>query len=382
MLHLTNISYHLKPRWRDHIFSHTGPTSTALNSACTTFGISWEALPLLSPNLKFGPATFHPAARSKLNVSLSFDFFCKVTSSNLLVCTDGSKHQDTIGSGLVIFKGSDLTNPLITKTFSLPSYATVYNGESEVLIPALILLLELHDKSPFSAAHFYLDNHATLMNLTKPWASTDSTIHRIYSLSKILPFPISFTYVPAHKGHHGNELADTAAKAGHLSPNALHPPIPKCFYKRLANTNISSITQDRWNSTPHDIWLISLFPTGLALQSFLENSKGLLHTRKLASGRYPLRDYLFSRSYQSSPICPHCDSGEIESAYHRVITCQAFQFQRNQMILQLGFTPSCAFEILQSNDPCKVEALNKFLIACFKSVSHASLVLKLCQLLS
>ena len=81
-------------------------------------------------------------------------------------------------------------------------------------------------------------------------AQTPPSTEYIYSLSKILPFPISFTYVPAHKGHHGNELADTAAKAGRLSPNFLHPTIPKCFYKCLVNTNISSITQDRWNSTP------------------------------------------------------------------------------------------------------------------------------------
>ena len=82
---------------------------------------------------------------------------------------------------------------------SLPKRLFITGSQKCLSLHLYILLLELHDKSPFSAAHFYLDNHATLMNLTKPWASTDSTIHRIYSLSKILPFPISFTYVPATK---------------------------------------------------------------------------------------------------------------------------------------------------------------------------------------
>ena len=85
--------------------------------------------------------------------------------------------------------------------------------------------------------HFYIDNHATLKNLIKSWATKDTNIHRIYSTIQKLPFPITFNYVPAHQGHLGNKIADTTAKEGLLQPVTLFSKITshgeemieKCF---------------------------------------------------------------------------------------------------------------------------------------------------------
>ena len=151
-----------------------------------------------------------------------------------MIFTDGSKDGPLTGSGAVIFKGSNIKQPIHSKSFSLPDYATVYNGESEIIPKCFQIILHLFNNEPFSTAHFFIDNKATLKNLSKPWVTRDSLIHRIYTLAKNAPFLVSFTYVyiPAHSGHLGNELADLAAKAGLHMPVNLFPFIPKSFYKQ------------------------------------------------------------------------------------------------------------------------------------------------------
>ena len=269
-----------------------------------------------------------------------------------------------MGSGLVIFKGNDISTPILTKSFGLPSYATVYNGESEVIPLALLEISKIYKSNPFSKAHFYIDNHATLKNLIKPWATKDTNIHRIYSNIQKLPFPITFTYVPAHQGHLGNEMADKAAKEGLIQPVTLFPKIPTHHFVDLIiiNTSINALTQHRWNSEDHSHWIKRLFPNWKSLQSFLTLSEGLTQVRKLASGFYPLQNYLFQRSLKPNPLCPHC-LDEVESIYHRVLTCPLFFSQRVQMLIKLDFSPNTTMEILASNSRNNLEALNTFLIS-------------------
>ena len=359
---LINISQRLSTEHSKLIFESDSPTTKHLKEACNIFGINWDLLKLLSPKYKFGPHLFHPAQRSPLNVSLHFDNFKKVSPSSLLICTDGSKENDKVGSGLVIFKGNDISTPILTKSFGLPSYATVYNGESEVIPLALLEISKIYKSNPFSKAHFYIDNHATLKNLIKPWATKDTNIHRIYSNIQKLPFPITFTYVPAHQGHLGNEMADKAAKEGLLQPVTLFPKIPTHHFVDLINTSINALTQHRWNSEDHSHWIKRLFPNWKSLQSFLTLSEGLTQVRKLASGFYPLQNYLFQRSLKPNPLCPHC-LDEVESIYHRVLTCPLFFSQRVQMLIKLDFSPNTTMEILASNSRNNLEALNTFLIS-------------------
>ena len=169
--------------------------------------------------------------------------------------------------------------------------------------------------------------------------------------------------------HFGNELADIAAKEGLRCPVGLFPFIPKSFFKSTISSGTSDILKQRWDSSPHSPWLSSLFPNWASLQTFLSKSEGLLHTRKIASGHYPVQDYLKHRSFSSTSICPHCDLGQTESLDHRVIECPSFQQHRSKMLLSLGFNPSTLSVILRSNDTDQLKALNIFLTACRKDLT-------------
>ena len=212
--------------------------------------------------------------------------------------------------------------------------------------------------------NFYIDNQATLKNLIKPWKTKDTNIHRIYSKIQKLAFAVTFTYVPAHKGHTGNELADRAAKIRLLQPISLFPKIPKHHLHDLIDKTVATITDHRWNSVTHSHWLQLLFPTSKALRNFLSISKGLLQVRKLASGYYPLQNYLFQRSLAPSPHCLHCQTSQMESIFHRVFICETFQHQRTILFLKLDFFPRNTMEILLSKDRNNLQAFDAFLTAC------------------
>ena len=140
--------------------------------------------------------------------------------------------------------------------------------------------------------------------------------------------------------------------------------IPKHHLYDLINKAVATITDHRWNSETHSHWLQLLFPTSKALRHFLSVSKGLLQVRKLASGYYPLRNYLFQRSLAPSPHCLHCQASQTESIFHRVFICETFQRQRTILFLTLDFFPRNTIEILLSKDKKNLQALDIFLTAC------------------
>ena len=58
---------------------------------------------------------------------------------------------------------------------------------------------------------------------------------------------IHLRYIQAHKGHTGNEVADSLAKRATTHPHWYFPaPIPKSEYKTLINQKIESLWTERW----------------------------------------------------------------------------------------------------------------------------------------
>ena len=362
ILRFFNTALQTPPEWGFLLFQFLGRTNLALRDIASNMGISPDIFSLLRPKAQLGPQCYHPADRTPLKVSLKFDNFSKVHPDSILVCTDGSSDGTNFGSGLVLFRGTDLIKPIVIKSFSLPEYATVYSAESVVLLEGLKAAASEHDLQPCSAAHFYLDNQATLLGLAKPWASKNPTIHQIYSLSRSAAFPISFTYVPAHKGHHGNELADIAAKAGLSAPSELSPPMSKSFINRSAKIFIQQIREKRWNSSNHSPWLTTLFPAWSDLDNFLTIANGLPRVVSAASGHYPTNDYLYKRNLSTFPACPNCDWETNESLDHLILHYPKFEVPRSTLLQKLGYTPSSTNNIFHSFDKFQLSALETFLI--------------------
>ena len=222
----------------------------------------------------------------------------------------------------------------------------------------------MHQNSSFQAVHFYLDNQSTLFNLRNPWKTKDITIRRIYSMVKELPFTVTFTYVPAHKGHLGNELADQAAKNSANALSTLFPRRPKSSFKNVISNRCLKIMDLRWENRTLSPILKLLFPDAITLNNFIKNTSTAPLTRYLASGHYPLQNFLFSRKIVNSPICPHCETNLAETIFHRVLVCPTFSAPRVQLLLKLGYNPASTITILQSNCPDQLNALNTFLSDC------------------
>ena len=316
------------------------------------------------PQRQLGTSKFPSLRQNPSKCLLTFDNFSKITTNSLLICTDGSKEGIRVGSGLIIFDGHNLKAPILTTNFALPPYASVYNGESEVIPEGLKIVRKIHRNSSFQAVHFYLDNQSTLFNLRNPWKTKDITIRRIYSMVKELPFTVTFTYVPAHKGHLGNELADQAAKNSANALSTLFPRRPKSSFKNVISNRCLKIMDLRWENRTLSPILKLLFPDAITLNNFIKNTSTAPLTRYLASGHYPLQNFLFSRKIVNSPICPHCETNLAETIFHRVLVCPTFSAPRVQLLLKLGYNPASTITILQSNCPDQLSALNTFLSDC------------------
>ena len=240
-----NIAFQTDYQVAQHILNCDCDTLWTLISTAESLGIPRSTIFNLSSPTKFGPSTLHPADRDKLTTHTTFDHFKQVKSNDIVFFTDGSSSKEGVESGLIVFPGNNLQTPSYSKSFRLPFFATVFNAESEVIPEGLLTALELHTKMNFPTAHLYLDNQATIKALANPIRSRNKTIHFIYNLVQTLPFQVTFSHIPGHKGHLGNELADTAARAGPKATNHLYPAITKAFLKQEVMHRIDEFHRTR-----------------------------------------------------------------------------------------------------------------------------------------
>ena len=136
----------------------------------------------------------------------------------------------------------------------------------------------------------------------------------------------------------------------------------------------------RWENLTLSPLMKLLFPDSTALNNFIKNTSTAPLTRYLASGHYPLHNFLFSRKIVNSPICPHCETNLAETIFHRVLVCNTFSGPRVlvQLLLKLGYNPASTITILQSNCPDQLNALNTFLTDCKRLTKTQTPASKFC----
>ena len=101
---------------------------------------------------------------------------------NYSIFTDGSKIQERVGAGFVIYF-NDSKNPIVELYFKLPDYATVYQAELLAIQKALLYLQGNHDlfegNGNFS---FYVDNKAAILTSGSPHKNSSPIAFKNYFL--------------------------------------------------------------------------------------------------------------------------------------------------------------------------------------------------------
>jgi len=144
------------------------------------------------------------------------------------VYTDGSKCEHRVGSGIAIFKESKLID---TKKYKLNGQCSNNQAEQLAILKALenVQFLETNDRTVliFTYSRIILESLKNRKNHTYLF----ETIRKKLLEMENQDWKIEFTWIKAHAGHHGNELADQTAKEAATNSDI------EC-YKRLPKSTI------------------------------------------------------------------------------------------------------------------------------------------------
>ncbi len=126
------------------------------------------------------------------------------------VYTDGSKIHDKAGFGFVVVENNQHQ---VTVKGYLGKATTVYQAEVEAVANAADHLVSLHYLR--KRIKFRIDNQAAVRALASPFIKSKQVLRCFDALQRLANYNrVSLTWIKAHAGHAGNELADQAAKAG------------------------------------------------------------------------------------------------------------------------------------------------------------------------
>ena len=237
------------------------------------------------------------AAKANLDLSWAFDHTSKLhctsnkatiqlkdepsppTTPGLLVFTDGSKTKFGVGSAFVVL---DSTGSIIITSWrgKLPAYCTIYQAELLAIQKACQWI-----KSN-THANIWSDSLSSLQSIRSALVGTP--------LLKLVvdqwPEGVVASYIPAHKGHWGNELADSLAKQAVHHGEPIIMPVPKGHVKQALRSWAFSEWSARWRDYSSTTSLVKSFFPSLQLIRRSIWSKGNWHDSicRLFLGRSPL----------------------------------------------------------------------------------------------
>lgn len=164
--------------------------------------------------------------------------------ADINIYTDGSEQNGKCGASYVVIDKNGII--LETKVFKLPNYSSNFEAEAIAIREALGKIKSMDCSKSYQ---ILTDSLSVLKGLE----NAHNKNYFVYSIKQnILSLPtynISLTYVQAHKGITGNEIADELAKKACTSGENVEVPITSKFIRKKLREKYS----DRWNSEWHEM---------------------------------------------------------------------------------------------------------------------------------
>ena len=240
------------------------------------------------------------------------------------VFTDGSKLDDQTGAGLVIYKGR---REIEHEWYKLPEGCTVFQAEVAAIAKAAQKLVQLQDGS-IKYVKIFVDSQAAIQAIGNPYVTSKIVLSAIESLNELASSAKSVTvvWIPAHKGHIGNERADELAKKGtaeNTPGRTLGVGMPQATVKAAIRKAVYGEWQKEWSSMSTANHARSFYGgpnQGKARYVYKLARLELGRFVRLITGHNNLSFFQTKIGLHTSSTCRFCAEG-LETITHFMTTC-------------------------------------------------------------
>ena len=218
----------------------------------------------------------------------------------LQVYTDGSKNEEGVDSGIAVFAG---TNLITTQMYRLNGRCTKNRAEQLAILKALECIHNQKDAG--KTIIVYTENRITLQLLTNHKTHTyliDKIRIKVMEIERN-EWKIEFSWIKAHTGKKGNELADLLAKEASNNNN-----IKECYNRILKSTK-------------------SFYPN--IEQRMMLKVTTTTNFTTILTGHGNKGSYLQKFNIMENPVCP-CNKGD-QTVDHIIYSCALHEKERNRL---------------------------------------------------
>ena len=240
------------------------------------------------------------------------------------IFTDGSKVTESTGCGYIA-RGKNFNS----KGFrNLGDKTTVFQAEITAIIDATEDMLGKEISG--SKINFYVDSQAALKALSNYTVRHKTVSNCKNFLNKLsMNNQVCLEWIPAHRGHLGNEVADRMARLGtgtnRYGPALLVPvPVSTSFTKGLIKKWANSRHQYYWeNIKDHRQSKMTMPQVGIKVWNQVKKltRKLMRISTHMLTGHNVLRYHLNNMDIEDSPMCEQCGEGFKEDAFHFIGRC-------------------------------------------------------------
>ena len=279
------------------------------------------------------------------NFKINYDSFNGAAKHRSLtqynVFSDGSRIDEQTGAGFIIY--TQQKKEITQAQYRLPNHATVFQAEVAAVGRAATAMCDHPDLNP-RHVKFFVDSQAALRALGNPLIRSKTVSQAVQAIQRLATKAqtVTLVWIPAHKGHFGNEEVDALAKSGAKSNNScdkLHLPTPQATLK----AQMRDFFFRKWC---HD-WTTSLGAAHTKYFYYSPNPRKAKYVYKLArlelgrfvrliTGHSNLNYFQHKIGLWSSPRCRFC-AEDRETFWHLLQSCPSFWRTRREMFVT---TPS------------------------------------------
>ena len=243
------------------------------------------------------------------------------------VYTDGSKLEGQTGAGLVVYKGR---NEISNEQYRLPEGTTVFQAEIAAIERAATTLVNMQQDT-IKFVKIFIDSQAAILALDNPKVTSLAVLKAMDSLNELASKVKSVTlaWIPAHKGHEGNERADELAKGGSKEINAsrqLSIGRPQATVKADIRTSIYKKWGEEWVTSTGANHAKSFYggPNPGKARFVVKLARlELGRFVRIITGHNNLNFFQHKLGLCRSPTCRFCGAGD-ETITHFLSACPRF----------------------------------------------------------